>query len=330
MTSPVLQATTVDEAIASPRSTVLSNPKETAVKTKDFMTTDVGVGGMNNDTNVPDAATAADAKVTSSKETSDAIDANGSAPEGKGPPNSKEVQDKQEDENREFAPTPVPQAGPGFPGYPSHLTPQPMSGYYQGYGGNLQVTPEPPSPGGGGHPIANAGVYDTGSFFQQHGAFAPSHTSPFGGPNVQQLSPPRGATNMVGSIPPASPLFPRVNSANGHGPPSPNNLPYMSPPLGSSMYQQSYPVVNHANSGSSNSPDEANAWGDRYVASFSLCWRVCLYRFRLILFAHCCIFNIVLTSLQKPAKRVPAKLAADERVRYAHDSRWVGRQSVLV
>lgn len=144
--------------------------------------------------------------------------------------------------------------------YPPYLTPQPGVGYYQGYP-QSQVTPEPPSPAA---PITATVAYDTASFFQQHGAFAPF------GANTP-LSPPR-ASGTMGIVPPASPLFPRVTSAGGltgldassrgvGAPPSPN-LPYMSTQLGSSMYQH-YGVVTGAASQSSDSAEDASAWMDR-------------------------------------------------------------------
>ena len=148
-------------------------------------------------------------------------------------------------------------------GYPAHLSPQPGQGYYYQ---QSQITPEPPSPAGPG-----ATVYDVGSFFQQPVAFA-AHNSPF----VPQtpLSPRR--TAGMGGIPPASPLFPRVNTSGATGlmpagagieqrimeghragaPPSPS-VPYLSPPLGPNSIYQSY--------GSESPEDISAAWGDRYV-----------------------------------------------------------------
>jgi hypothetical protein len=239
-----------------------------------FMTTSVAV---MNESNGSGAAADAEAKVAPQKETQDAKAAN--ANDGSNPAESgedakgmiaasKDSTEKRGDEDRDYSQTPDPQAGSNLPGYPSHLTPGAGGYYQQGYQ-HLHVTPEPPSPSGG-----PAGVYDVGSFFQQHGAFANTRNNPF--PNTP-LSPPRG-TNM-GSIPPASPLFPRVNSgsavpmipgANGleqqnrGAPPSPN-LPYIS-----SMYQQSYPIMNHGNLHSSTSPEEVSGWGERYVNALQL------------------------------------------------------------
>jgi hypothetical protein len=92
---------------------------------------------------------------------------------------------------------------------PVHGTPQ-HSGYYVAYN-NTQVTPEPPSP----H-TTGATVYDVGSFFQQGGA-AGFHNSPF--PAIPshpyaaaagQPHPPNSPNSA--SIPPASPLFPRITN----------------------------------------------------------------------------------------------------------------------
>lgn len=223
-----------------------------------------------NESNGSDAAADAEAKVDPQTETQDAQAANtndGSNP-AESPEDTKGKVAPTKVDDRDSSQTPVPQAGSNLPGYPSHLTPGAGGYYQQGYQ-HLHVTPEPPSPAGG--PV---GVYDVGSFFQQHGSFANSRNNPF--PNTP-LSPPRG--NM-GSIPPASPLFPRVNSgaavpmipgANGleqqhHGAPPSPNLPYIS-----SMYQQSYPLMNHGNLHSSTSPEEVTGWGERYVHALQQC-----------------------------------------------------------
>jgi len=166
-------------------------------------------------------------------------------------------------ESKESNPTAI-----QIPGYPSHIaTPQTGSAaaYYLGYS-QSQVTPEPPSPA----TQANATIaYDGLSFFQQPGAFAP-HSSSFVGPSTP-LSPPRATTTM-GVIPPASPLFPRITAAGpasatalgleamprqAGAPPSPN-LPYMSPPFGSAMYQP-YPGGPQPSNGS----DEGSSWNER-------------------------------------------------------------------
>ncbi|GKY96869.1 hypothetical protein MPSEU_000646000 [Mayamaea pseudoterrestris] len=140
--------------------------------------------------------------------------------------------------------SPSPAAVP-ISGYPY------MTGYY--VGGHQSQATEPPSPG-----ISMSAVYDTGSFFQS--SSGPFHSSAFATGSNTPLSPPR-PTNMVGVIPPASPLFPRVPMIDGSGqqqhPPSPN-LPYMSTTL-PSIYQH-YGV--NLSSGSSNSLDEAVAWNE--------------------------------------------------------------------
>ena len=150
-------------------------------------------------------------------------------------------------ESKQDSLSPSPAVAP-MSGYPYNV-----AGYYVGGGGQ-----EPPSPG------INMGgaVYDTGSFFQTSAAAAaggPFHSSAFGaaGSNTP-LSPPRPSA-MMGVIPPASPLFPRVTMMDpGQHPPSPN-LPYMSTAL-PGMYSH-YGVG--LSSGSSNSLDEAIAWNDR-------------------------------------------------------------------
>jgi hypothetical protein len=243
-----------------------TTPTSTTEKSQ-YMTTSVAV---MNETNGPNAIADAEAKMAPQTERQDAEAANvndGSNPaesleDTKGTVAGSKDSTGKGDADRDFSQTPVPQAG-----YPTHLTPG-TGGYYQGQYQHLHVTPEPTTPSQG--PV---GVYDVGSFFQQHGAFNTTHNNPF--PNTP-LSPPRG--NM-GSIPPASPLFPRVNNgstvplvpgANGleqqnrGAPPSPN-LPYIS-----SMYQQSYPLMNHANLHSSTSPEEVTGWGERYVHALQL------------------------------------------------------------
>lgn len=98
------------------------------------------------------------------------------------------------------------QSIPNYPQtLPPHLTPQ-QPGYYVAY--QSQVTPEPPSPAGQG---ATA-VYDMGSFLQHPTGFSPFNGQHYAGapvPNQRQpgQAPPSPSQN---SIPPASPLFPRV------------------------------------------------------------------------------------------------------------------------
>jgi hypothetical protein len=98
--------------------------------------------------------------------------------------------------------------------YPQSYSTQSISSQQPGYyhlAYNSQMTPEPPSPAGpGGNMYA-----DVGSFFQQPGAF--HNTNPFPGaqqfinPNHQQAqAPPSPSQSHAGSIPPASPLFPRI------------------------------------------------------------------------------------------------------------------------
>jgi hypothetical protein len=120
-----------------------------------------------------------------------------------------------------------------------------------------QVTPEPPSPAG-----AN-GMYDAASFRQQH-----FFSNPFGGYGQGGVPPPPlSPRTSMGSLPPPSPLFPRVaaNSAgrlspggNGGAPPSP--APYLSPPLGPS-YGAVYQTYSYGGAGS----EDGNGWLDRYV-----------------------------------------------------------------
>ena len=89
----------------------------------------------------------------------------------------------------------------------AHSTPQP-SGYYVAYNSNTQVTPEPPSP----HTTGPA-IYDVGSFLQQgagfHSAFPTIPSHPYATAANGQPQPPNSPS---ASIPPASPLFPRVTN----------------------------------------------------------------------------------------------------------------------
>ena len=89
----------------------------------------------------------------------------------------------------------------------AHGTPQP-SGYYVAYGNNTQVTPEPPSP----HTTGPT-VYDVGYFLQQgagfHSAFPAIPSHPYAAAASGQPQPPNSPS---ASIPPASPLFPRVTN----------------------------------------------------------------------------------------------------------------------
>ena len=177
------------------------------------------------------------------------------------------------------------QVGNTYPqGYPAHLTPQ-HSAYYLAY--QPQVTPEPPSPAGPGAP-----VYDVGSFFQQPGAFHSSSPFPQG---VQQFmnasqqqpnAPPSPSQSNAGSIPPASPLFPRITgqataslldqhrmldgSIQPRGTPLSPGPPYLSPALGPSVASSAGMYHNvTANSAldsigilNSNSSVDFPGWGD--------------------------------------------------------------------
>ena len=172
------------------------------------------------------------------------------------------------------SPAPVAQATNYPQLYAPHLTPQPGGGYYMYQ--QAQITPEPPSPAGPN------GMYDAASFRHLSSPFG----GQYGGIPQPPLSP-RSNMGSMGSIPPASPLFPRVahsnsgtldpqqldsaslhrmNSGGNGGPPSP--APYLSPPLGPSaspygaMYQGYGGIYN---SGSGNNGSEDNAWSDRYV-----------------------------------------------------------------
>jgi hypothetical protein len=92
---------------------------------------------------------------------------------------------------------------------PSHGTPQ--QGYYGMLYNNSQMSLEPPSP----HTTGGATVYDAGSFFQHASGFHSSpfaavHGHPYGAAASGQLQPPQSPNSL--SIPPASPLFPRVTN----------------------------------------------------------------------------------------------------------------------
>ena len=160
---------------------------------------------------------------------------------------------------------------------PSHLTPQ-QQGYYVAY--QSQVTPEPPSPAGPG-PTA---VYDVGSFLQQPTGFSPFNGHQYAGGGVQGQRPgPAPPSPSQNSIPPASPLFPRVTGQVGlldphramdgptsqRGAPLSPGPPYLSAALGPSAAM--YPAMNvyggpHGGSGNGAnsivSSEEVAAWGD--------------------------------------------------------------------
>lgn len=124
----------------------------------------------------------------------------------------------------------------------------PQQGYYVAY--NSQVTPEPPSP----HTTGGATVYDVGSFFQQASGFqsspfaaVPAH--PYGPAATGHPHPPASPNSQ--SIPPASPLFPRVTN------------PTTAALLGAARGELS-PGPPYVSSGGST--EEFSAWGDtRYV-----------------------------------------------------------------
>jgi hypothetical protein len=92
---------------------------------------------------------------------------------------------------------------------PSHGTPQ--QGYYGVLYNNSLMTLEPPSP----HTSGGATVYDMGSFFQHapgfhNSPFAAVHGHPYGTAASGPPQPPNSPNSL--SIPPASPLFPRVTN----------------------------------------------------------------------------------------------------------------------
>lgn len=151
--------------------------------------------------------------------------------------------------------------------YPPHLTPQQGGGYYIYQ--QPQVTPEPHSPAG------TNGMYDAASFRHHHFL-----SNPFAGYGQGVIPPPPLSPRMgsMGSLPPPSPLFPRVaaNNAgrlspggNGGAPPSP--APYLSPPLGPSApsYGAVYQTYSYGgaynNGGNGTGSEDSNAWSDRYV-----------------------------------------------------------------
>ena len=174
---------------------------------------------------------------------------------GGGGDDEKEAVDPPESPNPMAQATAYPQL------YAPHLTPQQGGGYYM-YSNQVQITPEPPSPGPNG-------MYDAASFRQQQ-------FNPFGGQYAGGIPPPplSPRVSSMGSLPPPSPLFPRVasNSAgrmspggNGGAPPSP--APYLhSPGLGAAaaaMYQYGAYGSGGNGAGSDVSAEENNAWSNR-------------------------------------------------------------------
>lgn len=215
-----------------------------------------------NDSNMATGMVNGDTKVASpaSNEASE--------PAKKDPPSSgKEEKDKTEsskgeetpnlqgEEGSELSPSETQMNAP----LPSH--PGTAAGYYLGY---AQHNGAPPSPTVTGHAVTGLPYGDAtiGSFMQQPGTFAAAHTSPFGVPNSNTpLSPPRATVTTAGmvGVPPASPLFPRINNGGIEGslqqqvvvPPQSPNLPYLG----------SYAATARSQTGGSS---EEASW-DRYV-----------------------------------------------------------------
>lgn len=109
--------------------------------------------------------------------------------------------------------TPLPQVDYS---YGTYTTPR-SAAYYGAY----SMTPEPASP------ATHGAVYEVASFLQQqqqHGGLYPN--SPF----LSATASPTRSGLAHGVIPPASPLFPRVNSADSTQAPPPPVLPYMVSP----------------------------------------------------------------------------------------------------
>jgi len=165
-------------------------------------------------------------------------------------------------------------------GLPPHLTPQ-QPGYYVAY--QSQITPEPPSPAGPG-----AIVYDVGSFLQQPTGFSPFTAAqyavgPIPGQRQAAQAPPSPSQS---SIPPASPLFPRIAATTSSGLLDPNRMlevpagqqrgaplspgpPYhLSPALnhGGAMYptMNAYgvPMQGVVSAGENGSSEDYSGWGD--------------------------------------------------------------------
>jgi hypothetical protein len=94
------------------------------------------------------------------------------------------------------------------------------------------------------------------------------------------------------------------------------------------MYQQSYPLMNHANLHSSTSPEEVTGWGERYVHALQL-----LFSGELDVPLPVLTILVLSFFIQKPAatatQRLP-KLAPDECIRNASDPGTGWRQSILV
>lgn len=228
--------------------TVEESPRSTILLGGGLMTTagyPVGMNESNMASDAADSPSKAPADNSDVRLKGDSVAQDKQKPYDEDPTESKKPQ--------ESPPTPSPHEYPSYlhtAVYPT-LTPQQNSGYYHGYA--PQQTPEPASPAN--QPV----IYDMHSFFQhQPGAFHPASAggSTFLTSSVS-LSPARvpmptvGMTSM-GSIPPASPLFPRVSSGPGLDAQRAPNLPYMSPQL------TSYPSVGI---NSQSSDDGTGTWG---------------------------------------------------------------------
>lgn len=235
---------------------VLTSPRSTVLTDTERMTSTVPpVNASNMASDKP-----VDAAKIASKDNADVLgNPNPSlAAHPKENPGVRKMPDQYGGQDPQLSPMPQQSMNPQIHGYASNFTPL-NSGYYA----YAQSTPEPPSPATQGGAV---GVYDVGSFMQQ------AYSSPFGGPNTP-LSPPRATTTVnMGGVPPASPLFPRVNNGLGQQPgvmdstngqhqvgptPSSPNLPYMTAPFGTGMYQ-GYPV---ATIGSQSGSSDDGAWG---------------------------------------------------------------------
>jgi len=151
-------------------------------------------------------------------------------------------------------------------GMPSNLTPQ-QPGYYVAY--QAQVSPEPPSPAG--H-VTTIG-YDVGSFLQQPVGISSFSVPQYPGSQVHGLrqapgqAPPSPSQN---SIPPPSPLFPRMTSGildGATGQPAAGSVSpqYISPALGPSGVM--YPSMSSYAAGSDKGSEDLSGWGDRNQVS---------------------------------------------------------------
>ena len=235
---------------------IVSSPRSTVLGTSGHMTTNLS---SMNDSNMATGLADSDAKVATPADSPDPAQQDAASTDG-----GKETTATKEG-NKETKKDNVEEEAETQVNAPLASHPQATAtGYYLGY---PHQNGTPPSPTVAGH-VVTALPYDAsiGSFMQQQGSFAAAHTSPFGVPGTTTpLSPPRSTINTAGmvGVPPASPLFPRVNSGGLEGtlmqqgvvaPQSPS-LPYMSPALGS------YAGVARSNTGGSS--DDAS-WDNRY------------------------------------------------------------------